>query len=230
MQALRLTWELASPIVASANPFHLDAIVMFAVAQETAFASGGVVDETLQLDIPIEQAIQGNLSCWKASALLAVEPGEHAMRFWTRKSDAYDYAQRMEAGHLKSRAKFPLVKESYSQKFDTVRGGFKQMFKHYPVREVKAIQAWCIGDMDRLTELLAPDAGYITYLGAKARMGHGRVKSFAIDVDENAHEFWKRRILPWEQPGYVQIEAAVRPPYWDLKNRQLAWVDPAIYS
>lgn len=225
---LRLTWQLASPIVIGAYPLHLDALVAFALAQETAQTHGGVQDFAATLNLPLAHEIRDGKTCVMASALLPVEPGEHSMRMWTRKSDPYEYAARIEAGHLSSRTRFPL--KPYALKFDTQRGTFKQMFKFFAVRHVRTVQAWCVGDMDRLTELLAPEAGLITYLGAKTRMGYGRVLEFDIAYDEMANECWTKRILPWSTPNSVQIEAASSLPYWEIKNRGVAYVDPALFD
>ena len=225
---LRLTWQLASPIVVSAYPLHLDALVAFAVAEEKARQTAGVQDLAATLVLPLESEHRDGKSCVKASALLPLEPGEHSMRMWTRKSDAYDYAARIEAGHFDVKTKFPL--KPHGLKFDTQRGTFKQMFKFFAVRHVRTVQAWCIGDMDRLTELLAPEAGFITYLGAKSRMGYGRVLEFDIQHDEAAADHWQRRVLPWPSVNTVEVEAAASLPYWEVKNRGVAYVDPELFS
>ena len=228
MKPLKLTWKLASPIVVSAYPLHLDALVAFAMAEEGRQQDPSGWDMNAVLELPIERAQRDNLECWKSSALLPVEPGEHSMRFWTKKSDPYDYAARLIAGQLDVKTKLPL--KPYGIKFDQVRGQFKQMYKWLPVRSVKEVQAWCVGDEDRLIELLAPQAGYITYLGAKTRMGYGRIIDFNCEADEAASENWMRRVLPWEEEGCVQVEAATQPPYWDINNRRAAWLHPDIYN
>ena len=228
MTPLKLTWKLASPIVVSAFPLHLDALVAFAMAEEGKQQDLAGWDMNATLELPIERAVRGDLGCWKASALLPVEPGEHSMRFWTKKSDPYDYATRLEAGQLDVMTKMPL--KPYGIKFDQVRGQFKQMYKWLPVRSVRQVQAWCVGDEDRLNELLAPLAGYITYLGAKTRMGYGRVIDFTMEADETANDCWSKRILPWQDDGCIQVEAATQPPYWDINNRRAAWLHPDIYN
>lgn len=228
MKPLKLTWRLVSPIVVSAYPLHLDALVAFATAEEGKQQDLAAWDMNATLELPFERAVKGGLECWKASALQAVEPGEHSMRFWTRKSDPYDYAARLEAGQLDVKTKIPL--KSYGIKFDQVRGQFKQMYKWLPVRSVQHLQAWCIGDEDRINELLAPAAGYITYLGPKTRMGYGRVAEFTCEVDVSARENWMKRVLPWHEEGFVQVEAATQPPYWDIENRRAAWLHPDIYN
>lgn len=228
MSPLKLKWKLATPIVVGAYPLHLDALIAFAMSEEGKRLDFASWDDDAKLDLPLERAQQGNLECWKASALLPTQPGEHSMRFWTRRSDPYDYANRMKAGQIDVKTKFPL--KPYGIKFDTVRGTFKQMFKFFAVRQVSDLQAWCVGDMDRIAELLAPEAGYITYLGAKSRMGYGRIIDFSIEIDEQASEKWMSRVLPWPAPDCIEVEAAVAPPYWDAKNRTTAWINPDLYN
>ncbi|WP_447410695.1 hypothetical protein, partial [Clostridium perfringens] len=86
--------------------------------------------------------------------------------------------------------KFPL--KPFSIKIDTQRGTFKQLFKFYPVRQVSKATAWCIGDEEELGNLLDPASGIVTALGAKARMGHGMVRSFSIVEDREALERWQQ--------------------------------------
>jgi CRISPR type IV-associated protein Csf3 len=228
LSPLRLTWELATPMVVGAYPLHLDGLIAFAMSQEAKQIDFESWDDQADLILPIQREVRANQRCWKASALLPTEPGEHSMRFWTRKSDAYDYATRLKAGHLNVKTKFPL--KPYAVKFDTARGTFKQMLKFFPVRQIHQVQAYCVGDMDRLAELLAPESGYITYLGAKARMGYGRIKSFSIDADEQAEMKWKLRVMPWPEEGTVQVEAASAMPYHEVSNRGPAWVSPDLYN
>lgn len=233
LEPLKLTWELCSPMVVGSNPLHLDALLTYAVAQDHLIRSEKRQPHETMLDfidLPLDRATRDDSWCWKASALIAQNPGEHAMRFWTRKSDPYDYAERMNSAQIETRTKFPLAKHSYSQQFDVLRGKFKQMYKYYPVRDITTVQAWCIGDKEAIEDLLSPETGFITYLGAKSRMGHGRIKSFDVVEDDSAADKWMQRILPWEHPGYVQIEAAVRAPYWDVNNKQSAWVSADLFN
>jgi CRISPR type IV-associated protein Csf3 len=228
LKPLKLTWTLATPIVVSAYPLHLDALIGFALAAEGQQRDLASWDMNAKLNLPLERAQKGELQCWKASALLPTEPGEHSMRFWTCKSDPYDYAKRLEAGQLDVTTKFPL--KPYGIVFDQQRGTFKQMFKWTPVRSVKQVLAWCIGDLDRIAELLAPESGFISYLGARTRMGYGRITDFNIEIDESANDSWKSRVLPWEEAGCIEVEAATEPPYWELNNRTRAWINPSIYD
>ncbi len=233
MSPLKLTWTLATPMVAGAFPTHLDALIAFAISQEakqadpTSWDDQGDIAPYLSKVIGREDREEGG--CWQASALAAVDPGDHSMRFWTRKSDPYDYARQLEEGNLDVKTKLPL--KPYGIKFDQVRGTFKQMFKFYPVRNITKVNAWCIGDADRLMELLAPESGYLTYLGSKTRMGHGRITSFGIeDAGDDEQDFWKNRVLPWQEEGLLPLHAVVEPPYWDVTRQRQAWIKPELLN
>lgn len=228
MRPLKLTWKLATPIVVSAYPLHLDGLIAYAMSAEGKQTDFAAWDDHAALNLPLELAVDGELRCWRASALVPTVPGEHSMRFWTRKSDPYDFANRLEAGHLDVKTKFPL--KPYGIKFDTVRGTFKQMFKFFPVRSVSEVQAWCVGNMDRIQELLDPNSGYVTYLGSKSRMGFGRIVDFQIEEDDAAREKWISRVMPWHMANTVKVEAATCMPYWDPNNRTDAWIDPSLYN
>ena len=229
MQPLRLEWTLATPMVASAHPLHLDALVAYAVTERAL--RDGLVTQGLIADLanelPIQRAVRDGSWCWQASAL-TLEGGQHSMRYWTRKTDAHDLARRIEAGQIAGRYKFPL--KPYAIKIDTVRGMFKQHFKFYPVRQISKAVAWCVGNPDELGELLDPAAGLVTVLGAKARMGHGRIASLDITVDERANELWQRRVMPWSVDGSVPVRMAVRPPYWQVENVMDAYADPGLFA
>ena len=227
MKGIRLTWKLATSIVVGSHPLHLDALVAYAVAKE-GMQRDPSWDVNAPLDLPLQRDVRGDLHCWMASALVPVAAGEHAMRFWTRKTNVFDYADRVGDGQIEVKTKFPL--KSYGMKVDTARGIFKQMIKFYPVRQVNELQAWCVGDIDRVAELVSPEAGFINYIGAKGRMGHGRVIDFDIQQDTDAETKWQNRVLPWPQKGCLEIEAATEPPYWGAANRRRAWVSPDLFN
>lgn len=229
MQPLRLEWTLATPMVAGAHPLHLDALAAYAVTERSLrdgmVTQGRIAD--LANELPLQRASQLGTWCWKASAL-TLEGGQHSMRYWTRKTDTDDVARRIEAGQIDGRYKFPL--KPYAIKVDTVRGLFKQQFKFYPVRQIAKAVAWCVGDPDELGELLDPAAGLVTALGAKSRMGHGRIASLEITIDERANDLWQRRVMPWPVEGGAPVRMAVRPPYWQVENVVDAYVNPSVFA
>lgn len=228
---LKITFELDTPMVRSGYPIHLDALVAYAQTQSRL--AGYAPEEeppgsirTLAEDLPLGKSEQDGEWVWQASALVPERFGEKSVRMWTRKTDVADYAERVLKAHIEigARTQSALEKRApYAGKIDTARGLLKAMFEFYPAEEVFSLSAWCIGDIDLLEPLLAPESGWITHIGKRTRIGHGRVKSMTITEDAAAHENWKRRVLPWQEPGYEPLQAAFRPPYWVAENRAFAY-------
>lgn len=236
MEPLRLTWELSSPMASGPHPLHLDGLLAYAIVEE-AIVNGSIGDrdprtlrEVATGPLPLGRDERDGHWCWQASVLRPRDGARgHSMRYWTRRTDEEDYAARAEAGQIHGRFKFP-KKEPYGHAVHTDRGLFKQLFKFFPVQDVPVVEAWCIGDMEHIDALLHPDSGYVTHIGAKTRMGLGKVKSFTVERDPLALTNWKRRVTPWPQDGAVATELAARPPYWAIENRQMAWVDPVLLT
>lgn len=227
MDALRIEIDLATPMVLPAMPIHLDALLAYAVTED-ALAAGareGMVRDLAEpaLGSVLEKFSRDGEWVWKSSALLPENVGQSYLRMWTRKTDPYDLAERMGAGQISTRTKFPL--KPFALKVDTVRGLLKNHFNFYPVREVGKLVAWCVGDRESIHDLL--DA-HIRHIGNRRRMGHGRVLAVRVIEDATAETRWMMRILPWCHDGYLPIHAAYRPPYWAIENRQEAYCPPAI--
>ena len=113
MRALKLTWELATPMVTAAFPLHLDALLTFAVSQHnrtTRPNDPASWDEGRELDLPLERAERDGQWCWKASALIPEMVHGHSLRFWTRPSDPYDYAKRLENGDFTTKTTWAVQK------------------------------------------------------------------------------------------------------------------------
>lgn len=238
MTPLRLTWELATPIACTGYPIHLDDLVAFAKTQiclrlaehGDANATQGSIRRFAE-DLPLDRETRGDESVWKASALIPVDDTltSQGMRFWTRRTDPYDYADRFAQGDLSMRTKPDRLKP-YALKIDTSRGLLKNCFKFYPVKHVSALQAWCVGDAEEIAELLDPDAGSpLAWIGARGRSGLGRIKSFSMQEDSTATEMWCQRSMPWPYEGAVQMELAIKPPYWDRSNVRQGWINPALF-
>lgn len=249
MRPLKITWGLATPLVTSGNPIHLDALVAFAKTARSlseAALLGDVPKDLLVRDLanelPMEKEIRGADWVWQASALRPLEnsPILHGMRFWTRRTDSYDIARRTGLNQFETMTqrgrrlagepeKPPKVLKPYAMKIDTARGIDKNMYKFYPTKTLSQVQAWCIGDLNELHDLLAPEAGYITHIGPRKRSGHGQVCSFEIIEDEQALIHWSKRVLPWPHEGAVEMSLATCPPYWAPENRRTSFIDPAIF-
>lgn len=240
---LKVTFHLDTPLVEAAYPMHLDALIAYAKTQselsmiEPGEAPEGARIRSLAENLPLAKIERDGEWVWQASMLLPEGFGEKATRMWTRKTDESDYAARIFGGKLqvstRTRNALGLVSDAsgqrppakpYAGKIDTARGLMKNLFEFYTVQCVERLVGWCVGDIDEIEALLAPEAGHITHVGKRSRVGHGRVKALTIEEDPAAAEQWKRRILPWrESSNYEPIQAAFQPPYWAIENRKLAY-------
>lgn len=231
MDGLRIEIELATPMVLPAMPIHLDALLAYAVTEDALSVLGddglgeGEVRALAEpaMESVLEKSVRDGEWVWKASALMPEDIGDSYLRMWTRKTDPYDLAERMGEGQISTRTKFPL--KPFALKVDTVRGLLKNHFNFYPVREVGKLVAWCVGDGEAIHDLL--DA-HIHHIGHRRRMGHGKVRSIRVVEDTTAEDRWKMRVLPWQEEGYLPMQAAFRPPYWAIENRRAAYCPPAI--
>lgn len=233
LSKLKVTFGLDTPMVPSAYPIHLDALVAYAATQ-SALAAGDATEQSansirqLADNLPFGKETRHGEWVWQASALVPEVIGEQSVRMWTRKTNAYDYAARAASGALELGARTRNALDDgkpYAGTIDTTRGLLKNQFEFYPVAEVFQLSAWCIGDVDQLEALLAPESGFVTHLGKRGRIGHGRIRSVTFSEAHDAIDRWKIRVLPWrESDAYEPMVAAFQPPYWAVENRKLAFV------
>ena len=106
---------------------------------------------------------------------------------------------------------------------------------HYQFRSVRYVDhcvAYCIGDIDLLSELLDPERGLVRFIGARGRSGFGAIREdgFSIDKDDVALEMWKMRALPLFEAGSFPNQLATRPPYWAVENRDMAYLHPRLHD
>lgn len=230
MEPLRITFHLDTPMVSPGYPLHLDALLAYAVTAKAIAANSAAERHIREIAevLPLAFEERDGNRVWKASALLPTVQGEQGVRLWTRKTDPYDFAARAIRGEIElaTRTRNALADNKlYAGKVDTARGLMKNMFQFYPTTDIKELTAWCIGDVDQIDSLLAPESGLITHLGKRGRIGHGRIIAVNVEYDERAESSWKNRVLPWkENDEYVPIVAAFKPPYWAPENRKSAFI------
>lgn len=231
MEALRIEIDLVTPMVSPSMPIHLDALLAYAVTEDALSAMeelDGGEGPVRELAEPAMESVLGKAQqdgewVWMASALLPEDVGDAYLRMWTRKTDPYDIADRVGGGQIAIRSKLPL--KAFALNVDTVRGPLKNHFNFYPVREVGKLVAWCMGDAEVVYDLLE---AHIQHVGHRRRSGHGKVKTIRVVQDAAAETLWKMRVLPWQEEGYLPMQAAFRPPYWAIENRLQAFCPPSI--
>ena len=220
---LRIEWNIATPWCAPAFGLHLDGLIGHAVIQEAerdgrAFTS---YDDLLNT-LPFERHDANGDWCWKASLVtpLAVRGSERV--YMTAKSATQSMAGAMVDGLITGR---PI------KSIDTVRGAFKNDAFWYTIEHVDQLHAWCIGDPERITELLA----LVTHVGKRARLDHGRIAlreqtdadegglDYSVVEDPLALDLWKRRCMPEAVAGYAPVQSRLRPPYWQGEGAVVCW-------
>lgn len=236
MEPLRIRFHLDTPVVSPGYPIHLDALVAYA---KTAQAMASMVDtcpndstlvRDLAKDLPLGWCDREEGGVWQASALYPVGEADHSIRMWTRRFNCDDFASKVMTRDIKVSTRMATAILGENPRMNgglipTNGGLMKNMIETYPVTTVHAYEAWCIGNLGRLEDLLAPESGFLTHLGKRTRIGHGRITQVEIDFDDSATEKWKKRVLPWkESDDYAQVIAATVPPYWAPENRVAAYM------
>lgn len=220
---LRIDWTIATPWCPPALGLHLDGLLAYAVVQE-AERDGRqfeAYDELLS-ELPFERHESGAGWCWKASLLKPVTVRGSERVYMTAKTATQSMAEAMVDGQITGRS---------IKSIDTVRGPFKNDAFWYTIEHVDKIQAWCIGDPERITELLS----LITHLGKRSRLDHGRIAlrdhsaddegglDFHVVEDSQARDRWTRRYMPEQVDGYVPVQGRLQPPYWQGEGAGLCW-------
>lgn len=210
MQALKITWTFTHPLVLSGGfPLHFDALLAWARVQE-AEELGEEYPWEAQEDLPLEETH----GVWKASKVSFDPLSQPEIFSMTRKFDLNALSLDMGRVYETRRAK---------NKFNAASGEFKAYDMRVSCQWMKKAEAWCVGDKDRIEELLRR----VTHIGRLTRNGFGRVKTVSIEscpVEET--ENWRLRALPLgsgqEKPGevYCPSQQTCRPPYWKKTNTE----------
>lgn len=209
MEALRIEFELASPMTEASYPIHLDALVAWA-AVEAAREHGDPEPLSAQDHLPL--AKDGGV--WCASALHLERVDAPFTVAQTKRTDMQQFSEALYGGVLK---KAP-------NKLNLGQGPWRQALYFSQCQQVARATAWCVGEKDELLQLLSR----VDYIGARRRNGRGRVVRLVIQPDASATDRWRERIMADRQDGYVPIQAVTSPPYWDRGRAAAAWAHPDI--
>lgn len=235
-EPLRVTFEISGGWASPTFPVHLDALLAYVVTMrsiEDLYDEEPSIQALRELgeDLPLERFEQDGQWVWKASAIMPAGPVLNDSAFYTQRRDLVDYAKRFGNGTLQH-GRTAVGKEAlkpYALALHTARGVHRNLLGYYPIQRafnagVLTLQAWCIGDHERLVELLT-DNRRPTHLGARRRSGFGRINSVYVDRDSSAQTQWQLRVKPWPlREDDVPIQAACKAPYWAAENRGLAYI------
>lgn len=175
---LRVTWRLCRPMISRQHEIHLDALLAFARVKE---ANG---DWSAQDDLPLARATVGEDWCFKASALLFDAAQACHLMHMCRRTDVTQISLDGAAGGpLKLRL----------AEIDTGRGYLKGYSMLQSTQVIKDVTAWCIGDPERVVELLSG----IPSIGKLGRNSFGLVESFSVEeAAQSETGLWAYRALP----------------------------------
>jgi CRISPR type IV-associated protein Csf3 len=217
MQPLRIDCLLGTAWCPPAFGLHLDGLIGFAAVDEAATLRTDAPDyDTILADLPFARHDSG---VWCASIFSLVNFAGQERRYLTQKTDVIKMATLIGS---------EVVGTAGGSIIDTQRGPFKNGQAYYTVEHAQGLRAWCVGDPERILELLTR----INAVGVKTRIGLGTLLPFdetgelwKITEDPTAHERWKRRSAPVAlTPDAVPAVGAWHPPYW--RGNQRVWRHP----
>jgi CRISPR type IV-associated protein Csf3 len=239
MKPLRVEIHLVEPIVPSSFPRLLDGLLAHcAVEDALSYADDSDTRPVRELgeNLPLAQLEGCDPKVWKASAFMPIGritatgdvdhlsvTGATHLRMFNRKSDVFEIARLTGLGFLSSRGLDLNNPQHGALQLDTGRSLLKESHITYPLKMVHAVEAWCIGDQDHVEALL----NHVEFLGAKRRLGHGKVRRISVAEDERADDLWALRPIPASALPPTRAHACQnrtlfrvppRAPYWDLKN------------
>lgn len=236
-QPLRITFQIAGGWVPPRYPLHLDALLAYCVTereladleQAPEGASEIIAIAEDPKIMPLSRFEKDGQWVWMASAITPVRAVLNDSRFLTRRTYDDDFPAAVGIGAVKKGNFRPDKPAPNSGHIDATRGTFRNRLEYFPVQhdatgEGFLLQAWCLGDLDRIDELLTDDFAP-SHIGANRRMGLGRIVGVTIEHDPQAHEKWKNRVKPWPLlDDECQVIASCKAPYWLSTNRQQAWM------
>ncbi len=244
MTPLKVVFKVSGGFAPPPLPLHLDALLAYQRTRQHAkfkLAKDGFSVATLRSlgdNLALDKHEQDDEWCWKASAIMPAGPIEVSSRFFTQRRDQAAYSMRVARGDVQHgrhpvdekkgmRQCAPMKEGAYQ--IDTLRGVYRNLLGFYSIIKASApisgnmeLVAWCVGDKGTIESQLSD--GMITHLGARRRVGHGRIEEVTVEEDESALENWRLRVRPWQMmDDDAPIQAAWRAPYWAAENRGQAF-------
>lgn len=215
MEPLRIDIHLSTPMIKHERLLHFDALLANLAAE--AGRSNGVPWEKAIQELPLEkEKREGGNWVWKASAFKATSIYQN-MRAMVRRTSVEDIERDR---NIESVLKMKEIKINLRSGHD------RNYFWYIGLSTVPLAQAWCIGDKERIIELMSG----LNTIGKLKRNGHGRVDRVDVVSDKDANDLWVNRVMPWEIPGSVPIIAASQAPYFAPANQKVCYARPEIYS
>lgn len=207
MTPLQIDCRLAGPWVPPSLGFNLDGLVAHALVNRHVRAADTSINDYDQIisDLPFDKHENG---VWKASVFHPVGWLGQERRCLVGKTDTQHMSILIAQGTVEAKG---------GSTIDTVRGIAKNAQVFFTIEHAQGMRAWCIGDADAITDLLAD----VTSIGVKTRMGFGALLEYPdgsywrIQECDEAQLHWMRRSSPTQliAESYPAI-GSWKPPYW----------------
>jgi CRISPR type IV-associated protein Csf3 len=207
MQPFRVAVTFKSPMAEPRMPIHLDGLLSaLRVAEDE-----NIHWNLTQHDLPLAKFTTDSDWCFKASAFKVTRISEPAEWMMTGRINLTRAAEDRKSGLLQLRSAKPV----------TAGGPFKT--SKFSVTIIWArLEAWGIGDIDRVRELLAG----CEQIGSRRSSSFGQVDTIEVDPIDEAACQWYLRNLPagtettFSGATYVPAIGNLKAPYWDRKHQR----------
>lgn len=220
MTPLKIEFQLGTPVVIDSEyPIHLDGLLAWSRVQE-AIRLGDTNPWGASDDLPIAKAGQNEDWVWQASRLVFKYCTPRQLVNMQRRSEPDRIYRDYERGLWRAKRK------DGPPTINTNSGQLRAYQFYTSVQWASHAEAWCVGDPDRVRELLDK----IEHIGKMGRNGFGQVSNILVTEDDEALERWRLRVLPIDVPRLSGVDYTLglqtpRAPYWE-KSRRVPMFDP----
>lgn len=205
MAPLKVSIAISTPMVMPTDLFHLDALLGALRVGQAEREHGNIEPRDWHHDLPVERYVcEDGDWVFKASAFRLVAESDLQLWMSTGRTNLNNLADHREAGITTSANKVP-----------NNGSFFKSTIARTPIIWAR-LEAFCIGDKNKIEELLAGCCS----VGGKRGTGFGRVQSITVSEVESNDCHWEYRALPAGYPirywsEYAVALSALNAPYWD---------------
>lgn len=225
----RVDFHACAPVQMDYMSTHLDGLIAWAYLQEqmAAFTKGEIdvppnpadVNSELYCALPLKQ--ENGVYC--SSMILPQEILGSSTRYFTRSSDATVLAS-IAIDDRETRCGV-IRNQSRMNKIETARGELKTYLMQEQLCHSPVFCAYGIGEIGKVADLLQR---HVYGLGKNRAKGFGSLSRIEVFDDEDALEYWKLRALPEKGEGTVSVITPTRPPYWNKKIAQIAYIPKSV--
>ena len=225
MQPFKVTFKFAAPVLRESDqPIHLDALIAYAFMMSADEMGREGWNDEVDLSAQLQRT-EGDPWVWKASAIRFTPSSERQWVNQIRRSDPERYFADLGKYWAGSGKANDLGVNPQTFKINTRSGQQRGYQWLSPVQWMAFAEAWGVGDIDEITDLLNK---HITHLGKKGCNGYGRISSIdVVPAPPGEDGYWQLRTLPPQEDGlpgvqYEAVQATLRAPYWNKLNRVAA--------